>query len=151
MSKPYTTGSGKYFYEVESQWVKLPKGVFIGNTHGGVVVSDSGRIYISSNANKGIAVFDAKGNYIGDFGKKFNGTHSLIINEEKGVEYLYAAQLFGKRIIKVDLEGNIFQEINHSEKNPIPGTQEGITAVAVGEDGRNICNYRLWFKSLAHF
>ena len=136
LSKPYTTGSGKYLYEVDSQWVKLPKGVSIGTTHGGVAVSDSGRIYISTNANKGIVVFDADGNYIGDFGKEFKGTHSLIINEEKGVEYLYAAQLFGKRIIKVDLEGNIVQEINHSEKNPIPGTLKGITAVAVGEDGR---------------
>ena len=61
LPKPYTTGLGKYLYEVDSQWVKLPKGVSVGTTHGGVAVSASGRIYISTNGNKGIVVFDGEG------------------------------------------------------------------------------------------
>jgi len=130
------TGNGRNTYKTHPNWAQFPDGKPIGSTHGGVAVDKSGRIYVSTQAERGICVFRPNGKFIKSIALDCIGTHSLTIRNEKGKEYLYGAHVKGERIVKLDLKGNIVLEIANTEAQPIPGTLKGVTAVTVGPDGR---------------
>ncbi|MGC6424189.1 MAG: discoidin domain-containing protein [Lentimonas sp.] len=132
----HITGNDAYRFKSDPNWAKLTDGNPIGATHGGIAISKTGEVYVSTDSPRSIMVFDAAGNFLRSFPEQFGGIHSLLMREEDGVEYLYCAHKWGDRLLKLDTQGNIILEINHTEENPIPGTLKGITAVTVGPDGR---------------
>jgi hypothetical protein len=135
-NQSHLTGSGDHQYQADPNWAKFEDGAPIGPTHGGVAISRSGDVYVSTDGPRAISVFDPQGYYLRSFQNQFGGIHSLTIRQEESREYLYGAHLRGQRILKFDLEGKIVLEIKHSEATPIPGTLKGLTAVTVGPDGR---------------
>src|SRR6476619_5163612 len=59
---PIILGAGNHKYEWVRGWGKLPEGLKLGSTHGGVVVDAKNRIYISTDGEGSILVFDQAGN-----------------------------------------------------------------------------------------
>ncbi|MCB1122771.1 MAG: NHL repeat-containing protein [Verrucomicrobiae bacterium] len=130
------TGNGQHRFEVDNHWAQFPDGNPLGSTHGGVAIDKNGKVYVTTNQDRGIAIFGTDGKYLGSLGEEYAGSHSLQIREEYGVEYLYAAHLSAQRIIKVDLQGKLVMEIKDTPEQPIPETFKGLTGVTVGPDGR---------------
>lgn len=130
------TGNGMHTYKTHPNWAKFSDGDPIGSTHGGVALDKSGKIYVSTQAERGICVFRPNGKFIKSIALDCIGTHSLTIREENGKEYLYGAHNKGQRVVKLNLGGDIVLEIKDTDAQPIPSTLKGLTAVTVGPDGR---------------
>jgi DNA-binding beta-propeller fold protein YncE len=134
------TGSGMNTYESVPNWCQLPEGQqTLGPTHGGVVVDKAGNIYFSLDAGpNGILVYSPDGKLQKAIGKDLSGIHGLCINEEGGEEFIYAAHLKGKQIVKLKLDGSVVWSIagapKESGKYDDPNRYNP-TAVAVGPDG----------------
>jgi len=139
-------GTGAWRFEVESGWAKLPKEVSLGPTHGGVVVDKAGNIYVSTDAEKtGLFVFDATGRYLRSIAPDFSGIHGMMIREEGGKEFIYAAHVKGPQIVKLGLDGKAEWTIgvpkesgfyNQPADPKAKATAFRPTAVTVAPDGR---------------
>lgn len=86
-AKPIILGSGEHRYEAIHDWLKPPKTIAWGDTHG-LCQDQQGRIYVahtvhaSSDATKAVLVFDANGKYITAWGEEFQGgAHGLDIRD----------------------------------------------------------------------
>jgi hypothetical protein len=130
------TGNGSNVYETVPGWGAMPNGELLGPTHGGVAVSKTGHVYLSTNNPRSICEFTEDGRYVRSFAEEFQGVHSLSIREEQGVEYLYGAHLTEARVVKLTLDGKLVLEIKDTPEQPIEGTFKGLTAVEVTPDGR---------------
>lgn len=129
-------GNGQNQYKAIPNWAKMPDGKPIGPTHGGIAIDRNGKVYMSTNGDRSICVFDTDGNFLKSIAPDCSGIHSLMIREENGKEFLYGAHLTGQRIVKLDLDGTLVLEIKHSDERPIPGSFKGLTAVTVLPDGK---------------
>ena len=139
-------GTGAWRFEVDAGWAKLPKEVSLGPTHGGIVVDKAGNIYVSTDAEKtGLLVFDAAGRYLRSIAPEFSGIHGLMIREENGKEFIYAAHVKGPQIVKLGLDGKaewtigIPKESGFYDQPADPKAKPAAfrpTAVTVGPDGR---------------
>ena len=130
------TGNGIHLYETVPGWGAMPDGELLGPTHGGVAVSKTGDVYVSTNGDRSICVFTKDGKYLRSFAGEFSGVHSLSIREENGTEFLYGAHLAEQRVVKLSLAGELVLEIKDTPEQPIEGTFQGLTAVEVTPDGR---------------
>ena len=102
-----TTGSGIHTYQSIPGWCELPDGKALGNTHGGMVVDRAGLIYFNTDTKRSIMVYSPEGRFLRSFGEEFVGIHGMDIVEEDGQEFIYAAHLRGKRIVKFTLDGDV--------------------------------------------
>lgn len=139
-------GSGQWRFDVAAGWAQLPATVSLGPTHGGIVLDRAGRIYVSTDAeNTGIFVFDAKGKYLRSIAPELSGIHGMMIREEGGREYIYAAHVKGPQAVKIDLDGKLQWKIGMPKESGFYDQPEDPkkkpaafrpTAVAVGPDNR---------------
>ena len=91
-SKPVRLGKGDMMFEIVPGW-GLDKDGFsqLGGTHGGVVVSKTGDVFVS--ANKGVVVFNQTGKKLREYvGARYQMMHDIEIREEGGIEYIYGAR-----------------------------------------------------------
>ena len=130
------TGNGMHRYETVPGWGAMPNGELLGPTHGGVAVSKTGNVFVSTNNPRSICEFTKDGKFLRSFPEEFQGVHSLSIREEDGVEYLYGAHLAKERVVKISLDGKLVLAIEDTPEQPIEGTFKGLTAVEVTPDGR---------------
>ncbi len=130
------TGNGQHRYTARADWAHFEDGGDVGSTHGGIAIDREGNLYISTDGPRGICVFSPDGTLLKTFAPGYAGTHALTLREEDGREVLYGAHLKGQRIFKLDLDGNLLLEIKDTPEAPIPGSFKGLTAIAVGPDGR---------------
>ncbi len=107
ITETVVTGSGSETYQTVPGWCELPDGKALGNTHGGIVVDRTGNVYFNTDTKRSIMVYASDGTYLRSFGEAHVGIHDMTLHEEDGVEYLYAAHLGGKKIVKFTLEGDI--------------------------------------------
>jgi sugar lactone lactonase YvrE len=157
-------GSGAWRFDVEAGWAKVPAGQSLGPTHGGVVVDRAGLVYVSSDGPAGILVFSADGKFVRSLAPEFSGIHGLMLREERGREFIYAAHVKGNQVVKLALDGTLVWKIGCPTESGLypalenfkpksagakpPATIAGHdgrryvvdgyrpTAVAVGPDGR---------------
>lgn len=129
------TGNGVNTFETVPGWGPLPDGKPLGPTHGGIALDHAGRVYLSTDSDRAICVFEPDGSFVKSIAPDCKGVHSLSIRDESGTEYLYGAHLAGKRIVKLDLDGKVVLEIPNASTGEVPGGWNGLTAVAVGPDG----------------
>ena len=54
----YRTGNGEWTYDVVPQWGKLPQGKQFGGTHGAISSDKAGNIYVSTQSETGILVYE---------------------------------------------------------------------------------------------
>jgi hypothetical protein len=134
------TGNGAWSYEAVPHWGELPDGKIIGPTHGGVVVDDeSGLIYVSTDSQLSIIVYQPDGKFVRTIAPECRGFHAMAIRQEDGKTVIYGAQLNGNkppvRVCKIDTEGKILLEIPNAGTGEVPGGWGGLTAVTVAPDG----------------
>lgn len=141
---PIILGAGNHKYEWVRGWGKLPAGVTLGSTHGGVVVDAQNRVYFSTDGNDSIIVFDQDGKYIRSLGKEWkpdrdgNGTHDMQLIKEGGQEFIYLVSLFRHEFAKITLQGEPvwvkgFPEQSGIYKSKNEFRPTGITAMPNGD------------------
>ena len=54
---PVLTGQGDMSYTTVPGWGKVPGSDYIGSTHGGIAVDESGLIYVSTNGSQALLRF----------------------------------------------------------------------------------------------
>lgn len=106
-SKPVVSGTTPWAYASVPNWGMPDRGNFPGPTHGGVAIGKDALIYASTDNEKGILVFRPDGTLVKTIAPECRGCHSLILREENGKEYLYAAHLLGNRAVKLTTDGKI--------------------------------------------
>ena len=134
------TGNGAWSYEAVPHWGELPDGKIIGPTHGGVVVDDeSGLIYVSTDSELSVLVYQPDGKLVRAIAPECRGFHAMAIRTENGKPVIYGAQLNGNkpplRVCKIDSDGKLLLEIPNANTGEVPGGWKGVTGVAVAPDG----------------
>ncbi len=134
-------GGGDQQYQSVPDWCQPPKGAkHFGETHGGVAVGKDGTVYFTLDKGEfGVVAYTDGGKFIRGFAKDFVGLHSLVIREEGGREYLYAAHLKGKRVVKMSTGGEVVLVIEYPKESGHYKKGKGgynPTAVAVGPSGK---------------
>ncbi len=124
-------------YRWISGWGVNEDGTPLGNMHGDVVADKAGNVYASVNGMKPILVFGPDGKVKRAMGDHHQGIHGMVLKEENGKEYIYAAG--GSKLSKFDLDGKVEWEITGPPKveGLYPkGAKFRLTSIAVGPDGR---------------
>lgn len=103
---PVLVGQGAHTYRWQKNWLQLPPGMTVGQTHGDVVVDAQGRIIFSTDTNNAIVVADARGRVLKVWGHNLGGgSHGLRLAKEGKTEVLWIASLKRHAAIKFSLEG----------------------------------------------
>jgi hypothetical protein len=69
------TGNGQHRFEIDTHWASFADGNEMGSTHGGVALDKNGNVYVTTNKDRGIAVFSADGTYLRSLGEDYAGAH----------------------------------------------------------------------------
>jgi DNA-binding beta-propeller fold protein YncE len=135
--KRMRTGNGTYVYESVPGWCETPGATSVGATHGGIVVDRAGRIYFTTDTKRSIVVHAPDGKFLRAFGDEYVGIHALTLREEGGEEFLYAAHLHGKQVVKFKTSGEVVWKLGWPEASGLYAKRDEFspTAVTVGPDG----------------
>ena len=77
---PRRLGSGAHVYDWVPAWGKLPEGASYGNTHGAIAVDSKGRIYVNTDSEKAVIVFEPDGTFVKAWGSELaGGLHGMAI------------------------------------------------------------------------
>jgi hypothetical protein len=111
-----------------------PGGKPIGPCHGGALVDKSGKIYISTDTDRGILVFSPEGKFLRAVGPA--RVHGMQMREEDGVEYIYAARPADHEVIKLTLDGEKQWTIEYPKESGIYANADQFKpcAVTLGPD-----------------
>lgn len=78
-------GSGKYTYEVQEGWGKLPEGWTFGWIPA-IAVDSQDRIYVYSRSKHPMVVFDSEGNFLASWGEDIlKDSHGIFIDAEDNI------------------------------------------------------------------
>lgn len=100
-------------YEFAPNFIQPPPGkTEIGNGHGEIACDKAGNFYVSvQEKDAGIQVYGPDGKFIKAL-KLPQSLHGFVVREDEGKEYLFAAVLGEKRVIKTTLDGALVLEIS---------------------------------------
>lgn len=132
-------GGGAHTYRWVHGWGALPDGKDLGNTHGCIVHDSKGRIYLNTDTENAVMVFDASGKLLSTWGKGFaGGLHGMQVVKEGDRELLYVAHTGQHRVAKCTLDGEVLWSVGWPESAGIYAKEEQYapTSVAVAPDGR---------------
>lgn len=93
--KTFVTGNGQWRYKKDASFGNLPAGQQFGGTHGGIATDKAGNVYVSTQSNTGIVVFNSKGKFVRTIAHEFPEVHSMVLAEEGGIEYFYTTVQHG--------------------------------------------------------
>src|SRR6266850_4173928 len=112
-----------------------PGGQALGPCHGGTVIDKAGNIYVSTDTERGLAVFSPQGKFLRAFGP--TRIHGLELSDESGVEYIYAARPTDHEVVKLKLDGERVWAIEFPKEAGIYKDADGFKpcAVTVVPDG----------------
>ena len=141
MSTTSRTGNGAWTYDVVPGWGQLPAGTAFGGTHGGIATDNDGRLYVSTQSETGVLVFDREGKLLKTIAHEYPEVHSLVHAEENGQEYFYATVQKGTPqenwlFVKLKLDGTVVQKITAPGEAGFHAPNEWrLTAAVPGPDG----------------
>ena len=140
-SFPYRTGNGAWTYEVVPQWGMLPAGKEFGGTHGAISSDKSGNLYVSTQSETGIVIYDSGGKFSKTIANQYPEVHSLHYVVEDGTELFYATVQKGTPsenwlVLKMKTDGTVVQKITAPPAAGFKLPNEWrITSVVPGPDG----------------
>lgn len=106
----------------------------MGATHGGIVVDQSGLIYVSSH--QGIFVFNDAGKIVKTYqGPEYADIHAMILHVEKGTEFIYGARNTKAEVVKLKTDGHVVMTIPFPEESGLNMKHYKPTAVLIKPDG----------------
>lgn len=113
-------GAGNHKYEWVRGWGKLPDGMKYGATHGAVQVDSQSRVYVNTDTENAIIIFDADGKFIKAMGAEWKGgTHGMQLRKEGGKEFIYLTNLARHEFAKITLDGETVWVKGFPEKSGI--------------------------------
>lgn len=141
--EPILLGAGRHKYEWVRGWGKLPAGMKYGSTHGAVQVDAKNNVYVNTDTENAIIVFDENGNYLRSFGKDWkadkdgNGTHGMQLRKEGGKEFIYLTNLYRHEFAKLTLTGEPVWVLGWPEKSGVYQNKDQFkpTGIAVAPNG----------------
>jgi DNA-binding beta-propeller fold protein YncE len=113
-----------------------PAGKAIGACHGGVAIDKAGNIYVTTDTERGILVYDKNGKFVRHFGPSH--IHAIELREEAGKEFLFIARPSKHEVAKLRLDGEREWTITTPKESGLydaPGKDFNPCAVTVGPDG----------------
>jgi outer membrane protein assembly factor BamB len=137
----FRTGNGEWTYDVAYDWGVLPAGTTFGGTHGGISSDRVGNVYVSTQSNTGILVYNKDGKLLKTIANEYPEVHSLQYALEAGDEYFYATVQKGTPrenwlFIKMKADGTITQKITAPAEAGFHAPNEWrLTAAVPGPDG----------------
>ncbi len=137
----FRTGNGEWTYDVVHDWGSLPPGTKFGGTHGGISSDQAGNIYISTQSDTGVLVYDKDGKLLRTIANEYPEVHSLQYAFEKGEEYFYATVQKGTPkenwlFVKMKTDGTVVQKITAPHEAGFHAPNEWrLTAAVPGPDG----------------
>jgi hypothetical protein len=137
VSGPARTGNGEWVYETVPGWGALPAGETLAPTHGGFAWDSAGNLYMNTDGPSGTLVFGPDGKFLKSIAREYKEIHGMVIAKEGAEEFIYAACLGHKAVIKLRLDGTLVQKVGAPAaagyKDPKGWSP---TSVAFGPDGR---------------
>lgn len=131
-------GAGRHKYEWVSGWGRLPEGMQFGSTHGAVQIDSAGRVYVNTDTENAIIVFDRDGNFIKSMGAEWKGgTHGMQIRKEGGEEFIYLTNLGRNEFAKLTLDGQVVWVKGYPELSGVYSKKEEFkpTGIAFAPNG----------------
>jgi hypothetical protein len=117
---PIRFQAGAHTYEWVRGWGALPGGKALGNTHGCIVVDAQDRIYLCTDTEDAVVVFDRDGKVLKTFGKELaGGLHGLALVEEGGKQLLLMAHIGRHQVLESTLEGEILWTLDYPKESGI--------------------------------
>lgn len=129
--------AGRHRYEPVADWLDVPAGE-LGNTHGDLVLDAAGRLYVNTDTDDAVIVFDREGARVGAFGAELaGGLHGMCLVERDGVELLWLAHTGRHEVLLVTLEGERLRTLPWPEASGKYESADGYrpTGVAEAPDG----------------
>ena len=137
----YRTGNGAWTYDVVPQWGKLPAGKQFGGTHGAISSDKAGNVYVSTQSETGVLVYEPGGRLVKTIATEYPEVHSLHWSAEGGEEFFYATVQKGTPaenwlVLKMKTDGTVVQKITAPGEAGFKQANEWrVTAVVPGPDG----------------
>ncbi|MFK7961317.1 MAG: hypothetical protein AB8G96_12430 [Phycisphaerales bacterium] len=99
-------------FTFDDDWCKLPSDRPLGNTHGGIVIDAAGHVYYNTDTDRAIMVHTADGEFVRAIAPELPAIHAMQMRLESPTEgpaeeFIYAAHLRGKQVVKLRLDGSI--------------------------------------------
>ena len=135
---PIRFQAGAHVYEWVRGWGTLPGQKPLGNTHGCIVVDSKDRVYLCTDTEDAVVVFDRDGKVLKTWGKELaGGLHGLALVREGGQEFLLLAHIGRHQVLKATLEGEILWTLDYPKESGIYEKPEQYlpTSVAPLADG----------------
>src|ERR1051325_2161066 len=135
------TGNGEWTYAVASGWGALPPGTTFGGTHGAIAQDKAGNIYVSTQSETGVLVYDSHGRLLRKIATAYPEVHSLVVATQDGEEYLYATVQKGSPqenwlFLKMRTDGSVVMKITAPPEAGFKSPNEWrITAALPAPDG----------------
>jgi hypothetical protein len=137
----YRTGNGEWTYQVVPHWGQLPEGKQFGGTHGAINSDRAGNLYVSTQSETGILVYEPGGRLLKTIANEYPEVHSLHVSDEGADQFFYATVQKGTPaenwlVVKMKLDGTVVQKITAPPEAGFTKPNEWrITAVVPGPDG----------------
>jgi len=110
--------AGPHVYEWVPGWGALPDGKALGNTHGCIAIDRDDNVYLCTDTEDAVVVFDPEGKVLRTFGKELaGGLHGLALVEEDGEQRLLAAHTGRHEVLGLTLEGEILWTVGWPEES----------------------------------
>ena len=135
------TGNGEWTYDVVPHWGELPAGKTFGGTHGGIASDKAGNLYVSTQSDTGVLVYNPDGKLLRTIANEYPEVHSLHYAVEDGEEYFYATVQKGTPkenwlFVKIKTDGSVVQKITAPAEAGFHAPNEWrLTAAVPGPDG----------------
>jgi hypothetical protein len=135
------TGNGEWTYRIVPGWGALPAGKTFGGTHGGIAQDKAGSIYISTQSETGVLVYNADGVLIKTIASQYPEVHSIVYAQENGDEFLYTTVQKGTPqenwlFVKMRTDGTVVMKITAPPEAGFKTPNEWrLTAAVPGPDG----------------
>jgi len=135
------TGNGEWTYEVVPHWGQLPAGRQFGGTHGAISSDKTGTLYVSTQSETGILVYEPGGRLLKTIANQYPEVHSLHYGVEEGNEFFYATVQKGTPaenwlVLKMKTDGTVVQKITAPSEAGFKRPNEWrVTSVVTGPDG----------------
>lgn len=113
----------------------------LGGTHGAIARDNAGHIYISTQSETGVVVYNSDGALVRTIAGEFPEIHSMVHAVESGEEYFYATVQKGTAqanwlFIKMKTDGTVVQRITAPPEAGFKAKNEWrLTAAVPGPDG----------------
>jgi DNA-binding beta-propeller fold protein YncE len=131
-------GTGRHRYQWVPNWGPLPGGADYGNTHGGIVLDASQRVYVNTDTAQAVLTFDTDGRFLGSWGKDFaGGLHGMNLVRHCDEEILYLTHTARHEAVKATLDGQVMMTFQFPDKSGVYKSMSEYmpTSVAVAPDG----------------